>query len=349
MANGPTLAIVIAMRSLLRTVGLAAVALALSFPAAAQLDSKSSDPLSKPFGEAPKLPKSAFGALVIEAEPNKILKRNLEAAAVIYAAAALEEMQLFAVADRVAAQFASGMLPVSTGAGDALYRYTRTRSQRLSEQERRRMYGHVFGGGRSTGGVAPNREFTTLFMRFLTAVSKYERGKTIGKKMSASASRVHKAGRDLATNLSNRSYGAPVFAAASLARQQRDIEKMLSHPEVLKAYQVGSVWKLVEQVAKRDLGKSANTAHHRTRAQSGAAIIKWLGSVAAPLASSGGAAQVARSLSRARVPAKVRRLNRVLSPKHKLVTTQPSSSSLKVRALCFDKKRRLVACRVKLK
>ncbi len=337
------------MRSFSRVAScLAAMTLAIAPAASAQVNTKPKGSSSKTFGNAPKLPKAAFGALVVEAEPNKILKRNLDAAAVLYAAAALEEMHIFAVADRVAAQFASGMLPISKSAGSALYRYTRTRSQRLSEKERRRMYGHVFGGT-STGVVAPNREFTTLFMRFLSAVSKYERNKSIGKKKAAGAEQVRKAGRDLATNLSNRTYGAPVFVAASLARQLRDIEKMLSHPEVLKAYKAASVWQLVERVAKRELGKSSNTARQRTRAQSGAAIIKWLGSAAAPLASSGGAAQATQSLARARVPAEVRRLNRVRSPNQKLITKQQNSNALKVRAICFDKKRRLVPCKVKLK
>ena len=348
MAKRRALAIVIAMRSLLRAAGLAAAALAIAFPAAAQLDSKSSGPLSRTLGKAPKLPKSAFGVLVVEAEPRKILKRNLEAAAAIYAAAALEEMQLFAVADRIAAQFSTGQLPLGKGAASEIYKYTRDRSSRLSARERQSIYGHVLGGT-STGAATPNREFTTLFRRFLNAVSKHERSGAPGKKKAASADQVRKAGRDLATNLSNRSYGAPVFAAAALSRQIRNIERLLSHPEIRKAYAASNAWQVVERVAKRELGKSVNTVRLRTRAQAGATVIKWLGSVAAPLASSGGAARVAEELVRARVPKEVRRLNRVLSLKQKLAMQSSTSSTMKVRAICFDKKRRLVACRVKLK
>ncbi len=275
--------------------------------------------------------------------PKDIVAQNLEAAAVLYSASALEEMELFAVADRVADQFSSGKLPVG-GAKGAVAGYLAGRSDRLSAQERRRLYGHVLGGGST---ATPNTEFSPLLARFLASVSKFEQRRALLKntKKTVSASKVHAAARDLAQNLSNRSYGAVGFAAAVLARHIRDVDALLSHPDVLAAYGCKDVWQLVDKVAKEQLGKNVNTVRARTRAEAGGAILTWLGKVAAPLASSGGAPELAASLAASHIPEKVRNLSRVVSTKHEIAGVQ----TLKIQALCFDKKRRLVTCKVTLK
>jgi hypothetical protein len=289
------------------------------------------------------MPKAAFGALVVTAKPTEIVARNLEAAAVLYSASALEEMQLFTVADRVAAHFSSGKLPVG-GAKNAAATFLAGRSDRLSAQERQRLYGHVLGAGSTAN---PNTEFSPLLARFLASVSKFERQRALVKntKKTVSAAKVHAAARDLAQNLSNHSYGAVAIAAAMLARHIRDVDALLSHPDVLAAYACNNVWQLVGKVAKDQLGKKVNTVRARTRAEAGGAILAWLGKVTAPLAASGGAPELAASLTASRVPEKVRDLSRVVSPKQEILSAQ----TVKVQALCFDKKRRLVPCKVQLK
>jgi hypothetical protein len=61
-------------------------------------------------------PKQPFGVVEVKTVPGAAVPQNLRAASVLYAAAQLEEMQHFAVADRVADAFASGKLAVGPGA-----------------------------------------------------------------------------------------------------------------------------------------------------------------------------------------------------------------------------------------
>ncbi len=318
-------------------------------PARAQPELKQGGALSQLLVTAPPIPKGAFGTLSIDATPERIVKRNLEAAAVLYSAAALEEMQLFAVADHLADKFVKGLLPLRGSAADKMNQWVRNRSDRLTEQERRSMYGHVFGGTQGNA-ASPNAEFASLWAQFLASASEYERQAPLAKaKKRASPEQVHQAARDLALNVSNRTYGASLFAAATLARHIRTAVQLLSDPAVLGAFGARDMWQLVEQVSKKELGKTANTVRQRTIAESGASILNWLGQVSQPLGTSGGAAAVADSMTAARVPGAVRRLNRVLTSKQKLIRAEAKKTATQVRALCFDKKRRLVACQVKLK
>jgi hypothetical protein len=66
-----------------------------------------------------------------EGTPADIVPDNVRALAVIYSAAMIEELKLFAVADKVVEQFVLGAVPVSRGpAGDALYDYLPLRCAR---------------------------------------------------------------------------------------------------------------------------------------------------------------------------------------------------------------------------
>ncbi len=318
-------------------------------PARAQPELKQGGSLAQLLVTTPPIPKGAFGTLSIDATPERIVKRNLEAAAVLYSAAALEEMQLFAVADHLADKFVKGLLPLRGSAADNMNQWVRNSSDRLTEQERRSIYGHVLGGTQSSA-ASPNAEFASLLARFLASVSDYERQAPLAKtKKRPGAEQVHQAARDLALNVSNRTYGASHFAAAMLARHIRAAAQLLSDPAVLGAFGAKDMWQLVEQVSKKELGKTANTARQRTIAESGASILNWLGQVSQPLGTSGGAAAVADSMTEARVSKAVGRLNRVLTSKQKLLSAEATKTATQVRALCFDKQRRLVACQVKLK
>lgn len=306
--------------------------------------------LTPALAAAPKAPKVAFGALQITAQPDALVEDNLRAAAVLYAAAALEEMKLFEVVDRVVDRFQAGKLPVGAGAKSKLVAYAKAQPERLDANSRRRIYGHVLGGTQS-GATQANDDFAPLLARLLDAVSQFERASALakGEKKPPSATAVHAAARDLATNLSNHGYGAAVVSAALLADQLRDGQALLSHPDVLEAYGAKDMWQVVERVAQQELKVKVNVTRARTRAEAGSAVLTWLAEVRAPLASSGGAAQVEQSLAKSRVPESARDLSRVVSPKTKVVTQSSAQAVGKVRALCFDAKRNLVACKVQSK
>lgn len=285
----------------------------------------------------------AFGKIEIRVQPDRVLAQNLQAAAVLYQAAALEQMHLFEVADRIANLFASGELPVSGASRSRFEAYLRDAPQRLSADSRRRMYGHVLGGS-ETGAADPNLAFAGLMTRFVRSVSEYRRQIQPSKKKTphADSSTVHAAARSLAQNLSNRTYGAPVYASAQLARQISQARALLSDPQVLSAFGARDMWHLVDRVAKRELGKKANANRHRKRAESGAAIIRWLGSSAAMLSEPEPDPQLTKALKTSGVIDSAHQLEKSGGAKAK---ARPATDA-KIHAVCFDAKRQLVPCKV---
>jgi hypothetical protein len=224
----------------------------------------------------------------------EIIQDNLKGVKMLYFASMLEEVKLFQVADKLLELFQGGMLPFGRGsAGDKLYKYWRKSINRMSEIERRNLYMRVFGfpGGDTMQG-APNREFTDLWLRFLSAVSSFVRQVTVDDLLrsripnSVSEELVRKSGRDLAANLSLHGYGIAYFAGTELQEHINDVLALLNDQEIKAAYGARDMWQVVEQVSALELGGTRNIVRHRTMAQTGAVIVAWLTTRAAKLSSS---------------------------------------------------------------
>jgi len=216
-----------------------------------------------------------------------IVSDNVRAVAAVYFSAMLEEMKFYAVMEKVAEHFLNGMLPITRGtAGERIFEWVRGAPQRFNEVERRGVYGRVLGlaqGGATD--LAPNREFSDLWLRFLSTVSLLSRDadSTVTKKVAAE--QVHKTGRDLAVNLSLHGYGVAHFAAVEMQKLIRQMKEMLSRPELLTAYGVNDVWQLTDRVSALYLNGTVNGVRYRTMARSGADIMLWLADRSPQLAS----------------------------------------------------------------
>jgi hypothetical protein len=207
-----------------------------------------------------------------------IVKDNVLAVSALYFAAQLEELKFFAVADKVAEQFETGIIPMSRGVGgDSIYQYMRAAPQRFTEAERRGLYARAFGFAQgSVDEPMPNREFADLFIRFLSAVSVYTREENATIRQTLTREQVFKNARDLAVNVSLHGYGIAHFAAVELQDTIKTVIKMMSYPDVLAAYGVNDIWQLVERVSGLYLGGSVNSVRQRTLATAGSEIIQWL-------------------------------------------------------------------------
>jgi hypothetical protein len=216
-----------------------------------------------------------------------IVSDNVRAVAAVYFSAMLEEMKFYAVMEKVAEHFLNGMLPISRGtAGEKIFEWVRGAPQRFNEVERRSVYGRVLGlaqGG--AADVVANREFSDLWLRFLSTVSLLSRDaeSTVTKKVAAE--QVHKTARDLAVNLSLHGYGVAHFAAVEMQKLIRQMKEMLQRPELLTAYGVNDVWQLTDRVSAMYLNGSVNGVRYRTMAKSGAEIMLWLADRAHQLSS----------------------------------------------------------------
>lgn len=216
----------------------------------------------------------------------EILPDNLEAVRFIYFSAQLEEMKLHAVHDKIVEHFMTGMLPVSRGsAADKLHGWMKRSADRITELERRALYGRVLGVAQGATEVLPNREFTGLWVRFLSTVSQKYREVSSTERDQVSVEQIHKSGRDLAVNLSLHGYGWASPAATEMMDVVNDVFAMLDEQIILQSYGVRDRWQLVDRISNLYLGGAANGVKYRALAQSGQQIINWLAESSAVLAS----------------------------------------------------------------
>jgi hypothetical protein len=217
----------------------------------------------------------------------EIVADNVRAVAAIYFSAMLEDWKLYAATEKVVEHFVSGMLPVSRGpAGERIYDWMKGASQRITEAERRGVYGRVLGlaQGNVQEGL-PNREFSDLWVRFLSTVSMLSRDSDSQQTKKVVAQQAHKSARDLAVNLSLHGYGVAHFAAVEMQDLIKRMKALMSSPELLRAYGVNDAWQMVERVSAMHLGGARNGVRYRTMAQTGANIMLWLANRAPLLAS----------------------------------------------------------------
>jgi hypothetical protein len=144
------------------------------------------------------------------------------------------------------------------------------------------MRGFGFPGGDVSANITPNRDFSDLWLRFISAVSNFNRQSTVddllrsGLPSSVNAEQVKKAGRDIGANLSLHGYGIAYFAATELQQQINDIMGLLNDQEIRGAYGARDMWQLIEQISIYELGGAKNTVKYRTMATAGGIIIAWL-------------------------------------------------------------------------
>jgi len=219
-----------------------------------------------------------------EASDVEIVRENLNAVQAIYFSYMLEEARLPQVVERIVELFRGGLLPLGRGkAGDYLFRYYKTASERITEGERRDLYMRVFGApGGDPSLNQPNREFNELWLRFVSAVSSFGRQLSVDRMLrtnipiAVSQEQVRKAARDLGASLSRCGYGIAYFAATELQQMILDFRDLLSDPEVKGAFGARDMWQVIDQVNANYLGGPRNTNRYRTQARSGAVIIRWI-------------------------------------------------------------------------
>lgn len=222
--------------------------------------------------------------------PTTILKDNILALQPAYFASMFEEMKAFEVVDKLVELFQNGVLPITRGkVGNALFKYWKETSIRVSENERRSFYARTMGSVGGDDGGAPNREFNDLFLRFVSSVSWFVRQNNVDDLLrtkipgAVSQQQVRKSGRDLAANLSLHGFGMAYFMATDLQKQVRDVIAILSDQEIMNAYGARDMWQVIDQIAATELGGAKDSLRYRTMAASGAIVIAWLANHATQL------------------------------------------------------------------
>jgi hypothetical protein len=220
---------------------------------------------------------------------DEIIPDHIRGVAVLYAALQLEILGLFKVVDRNVEIFMNGQLPVANDlGGNALNHYYWDSPNRMSESARWMQYSRVLGvkGGEVSREVGPNVGFDDSFVRFISALSEYDRQQRVGdllgngRGLSVTAEHVRKAGRDLAANCTLYGYGYTQFAAKRLQQHIQTSLNLLKLPDIQQAWGVQSAWQVVERVSAQEFHSSPNVVKYRTMADSGKRILDIVADVA---------------------------------------------------------------------
>jgi hypothetical protein len=179
---------------------------------------------------------------------------ELEAAAALYSGATLEQLDPFALVDRLVELWMRG--GVATGATSPSSRrldeYWLHRSERLTDDERRDVYARVFGD-----------DFVERWVALLVALAQSDGD---AGDRAAEVRRALNAGVDESI----------LLAAPALIGHLREALEILDDPEIRNSYGARDIWQLVETLARMELGREFDVVRARTMAAAGTLIIGWL-------------------------------------------------------------------------
>jgi hypothetical protein len=179
---------------------------------------------------------------------------ELEAAAALYSGSELEQLDPFALVDRLVELWMRG--GVATGATSRSSRrldaFWLHRAERIDAEERRALYARVFGGG-----------FDERFVALAASLAQSD---------GDSAARATDVRRVLNAAVDE----SVLLAAPLLIAHLREALEILDDPEIRHAYGARDIWQLVETLARLELGREFDVVRARTMAAAGTLIIGWL-------------------------------------------------------------------------
>ncbi|MEO1209365.1 MAG: hypothetical protein AAFX78_07465 [Cyanobacteria bacterium J06638_20] len=194
-----------------------------------------------------------------------------------------ERMHVFDVANALVLRWAGGVLDVPEGTTAALlYRYHKLRSERSTPQERAMLYRRILnhGGGRLLSNMVPNEDFPRLWHQLMSEVAEYIRKAEGSYSAESWVSRapIFQATKNLQYNLSENMTGMSHLQVTEDYAHLQEALDIIKSEDVLVTYggRRKSVWTVVEQIAKEDLGLMISSAPIRTAAVEGNKVFQWL-------------------------------------------------------------------------
>ena len=179
---------------------------------------------------------------------------ELEAAAALYSGATLEQLDPFALVDRLVELWMRGGVPTgaTSSASRRLDNYWLHRAERLSQAERRAIYDRVFGG-----------DFDERWVALVASLAQSD---------SDAGARA----TDVRAVLNGAVEESILLAAPLLIAHLREALEILDDPEIRNAYGARDIWQLVDTLARMELGRDFDVVRARTMAAAGTLIIGWL-------------------------------------------------------------------------
>ncbi|MDV3349550.1 hypothetical protein QGP82_12670 [Leptothoe sp. LEGE 181152] len=194
-----------------------------------------------------------------------------------------ERMHVFDVANALVLRWASGMLDVPEGTtAAALYRYHKLRSERSTPQERAMLYRRVLnrGAGRLLSNMVPNEDFPRLWHQLMSEVAEYIRKAEGSYSADGWVSRapIYQATKNLQYNLSENMTGMSHLQVTEDYAHLQEALDIIKSEDVVISYggRRQSIWTVIEQIAKEDLGIMVSSAPIRTAAVEGNKVFQWI-------------------------------------------------------------------------
>jgi hypothetical protein len=213
-----------------------------------------------------------------------VTPKNIKAAGALdYVYTLGELMRVFDVANALVLRWASGALDIPTGeTAGSLYRFHKLRNERSTYEERAMLYKRVLnkGNGRLLSNMVANTAFPLLWHKLMVEVTEYIR-KSEGKQMGSafvSRSQIYQAVKNLQHNLTETMTGMAHIQVAEDYAHLQEALNILKADEILNMFggRRKTLWSVIEQVAREDLGVMVPTAPLRTTAVEGNKIFQWV-------------------------------------------------------------------------
>jgi hypothetical protein len=206
----------------------------------------------------------------------------LAAGALDYVYCIGDQMQVFNVANALVLRWASGMLDIPDGkTATDLYRFHKMRPDRSTPEERAMLYTRVLnkGNGKLLSNMVPNKDFPKLWHSLMAEVAEYIKKTEISRAGDVvSRGPIFQATKNLQYNLTEYMTGMAHRQVHEDYAFLRDALDLLKSSEIIGYFggRRKSLWNVIEQVAKEDLGMPINTANIRSLAVEGNKVFHWL-------------------------------------------------------------------------
>lgn len=218
-----------------------------------------------------------------------VIPPQLHASAELYYIYQMERMRLFQVVGVLRRLFTNGQIRIQRGPGArGLYILEKWRPIRYSRRDRMIAYRRAFNYGQAAvpSGAVVNRNFHWQFVAFMSALSQYFRDLTIGQVIRgsqqindrpfASLSTVQRVGTDLRYQLDRASYGNILALTQEVGQYLQQIFELLDAPDIKKSFDANTKWDVIETVANRFLGGSAEMSQRAKMAEAGRRILQYI-------------------------------------------------------------------------
>ncbi len=212
-----------------------------------------------------------------------VIPPNIQAAGALdYVYCIGDQMQVFNVANALVLRWASGMLDIPDGkTATDLYRFHKMRIDRSTPEERAMLYTRVLnkGDGKLLTNMVPNKDFPNLWHSLMAEVAQYIKKTEISRAGDVvSRGPIFQATKNLQYNLTEYMTGMAHRQVHEDYAYLQDALELLKSSEIISYFggRRKSLWNVVEQVAKQDLGISVNTANIRTLAVEGNKVFHWI-------------------------------------------------------------------------